>query len=128
MRDRNEISLRIDPHGPVVNTDIGVDLVVSTDAKLVCPNCGNGDELASIEQLQGTCRGAFEVVGDAIQFFGDGYTDIEWDTSTTIGWMCKNCWREGHVLTDLIPDYEWAEREEAKEKALEDADEEVGHA
>jgi hypothetical protein len=63
---------------------------------LVCPECGRGDELKSVEQVLGhlgvtlgvvaNTQGKAELVFD----FHDG-TEMFWDTSETIGLHCRNC-------------------------------------
>jgi hypothetical protein len=65
--------------------------------KLGCPECG-GQGLATLEQLEGLCLSDFTVDEvDVVHSEPHGYTEILWDTSTTIGVVCRECdWSSNH--------------------------------
>jgi hypothetical protein len=68
---------------------------------LACPRCGAGANLATVEQLLGSA-GATRVgvlPDGAVEVDWTGYTEVDWDSSTTIGAGCESCgWR--HVGRD----------------------------
>jgi len=62
---------------------------------LRCPGCGSA-EIATNELLKASCRGratlAIEPDGELRpEFHHDGWTDVNWDSSTTIGVECRSC-------------------------------------
>ena len=62
---------------------------------LCCPACGSAD-LASIEQLTASCQGhatlTIEPRGELhAEFHPCGWTDVNWDSSTTVGVECRSC-------------------------------------
>jgi hypothetical protein len=62
---------------------------------LCCPACGSAD-LASIEQLTASCQGhatlTIETGGELHpEFHPGGWTDVNWDSSTTVGVQCRSC-------------------------------------
>lgn len=61
-------------------------------ANLSCPHCGSSESLATTEQLTGYA-GCTLTVNEAgeIEPTHDGYTDIDWDSSRTTGYWCKDC-------------------------------------
>jgi hypothetical protein len=65
---------------------------------LRCPQCGGAD-LATIERLTATCQGhatlTIEADGELRpEFHPGGWTDVNWDSSTTVGLECRSCqWR-----------------------------------
>lgn len=77
-----------------------------TDTRLACPECGS-DDLATIEVVEGTCDSDFVITKDGERVdFGQGETDLDWDTSTTIGVTCNGCdWEErgAGYLDELVP-------------------------
>jgi|GEM_PF-5481108 len=55
-----------------------------------CPNCNDGEGLASVESVEGHCR---IDIDDATGEWSHGDdTTMNWQTSTTTGWYCHNCW------------------------------------
>ena len=70
-------------------------------ARLACPRCGH-TRLSSVERLTavGRCHAiTIDAHGDP-RFHWTGWTDVEWDSSTTIGVRCENCLhtvREGPI-------------------------------
>lgn len=69
--------------------------------KFGCPSCGS-TELGTIERLYG--------VADFAAINTDGYpewtgrTEVDWDSSTTVGATCGNChwWYEGDDWTHQL--------------------------
>jgi len=62
---------------------------------LRCPECGSAD-LASIEQLTASCQGhatlTIEPDGELRpEFHPGGWSDVNWDSSTTVGVECRSC-------------------------------------
>ena len=62
---------------------------------LRCPKCGSA-EVASIEQLTASCQGratlTIEPGGNLhAEFHPGGWTDVNWDSSTTVGVQCRSC-------------------------------------
>ena len=62
---------------------------------LCCPECGSAD-LASIEQLTASCQGHATLTisheGELRpEFHPRGWTDVHWDSSTTVGIECRSC-------------------------------------
>jgi hypothetical protein len=55
---------------------------------MVCPACGEGDGLATVEELVGTAHVTF--YGDDLVW--DGWTDVDWNSSTTVGLCCDCGW------------------------------------
>jgi hypothetical protein len=64
-----------------------------------CPSCGS-QHLGSMEVIGGT---AGIVVDEEGYWAHDGYTDVDWDSSTTEGWCCRACGWE-------VRDPAWIER------------------
>jgi hypothetical protein len=59
---------------------------------LACPECGQSDGLATVERLFGTCDGEFTLGKDGfVVFTGGGYTDVNWDSTESVGVICRNC-------------------------------------
>jgi rubredoxin len=63
--------------------------------RLCCPACGS-DRLETIEQLYGHARGAATLHVDPdgrlttdFEHYGD--TDVDWNSSTTVGIRCSAC-------------------------------------
>lgn len=75
---------------------------------LVCPLCGC-DELASTERLFGTCAGYFAEKDDGTRDvdFG-GYTEVDWNSSTSVAIVCGNTACEWEVEAAPTPEG-WAE-------------------
>ena len=48
-----------------------------------CPQCGEADELGTIEVLHGWCA---HIDGEP-----QGYTEVDWNSSTTVFVGCRNC-------------------------------------
>ncbi len=65
----------------------------------ICPTCFSGDSLATIERLQGLCDfNGFDA--DLTPNFG-GQTDVDWDSTESIGVQCRSCdWQ--HVSDDWL--------------------------
>lgn len=60
--------------------------------ELGCPDCGETGELATIEQLVGTARCVVSRGEDGrIELDHEGYTEVCWDSSETIGIECQDC-------------------------------------
>lgn len=62
---------------------------------LRCPECGCAD-LATTEALTASCQGHATVTVEADgtrtrEFNSGGWTDIDWDSSTTVGVACRSC-------------------------------------
>ena len=62
---------------------------------LRCPGCGSSD-LARSELLKASSRGratlTIESDGELRrEFHHDGWTDVNWDSSTTVGVECRSC-------------------------------------
>lgn len=81
------------------------------DGAMACPQCGS-TELATIEQLEGTAACTISESGD---IDWEGRTDVNWDSSTTIGVECRGCgWEDqGESLTaNLKRSYEvtWSDQ------------------
>jgi hypothetical protein len=49
----------------------------------ICPLC-HDNRIASIEVIQGRCD--HDEDGEPM-----GYTDVDWNTTQTIGWQCLGC-------------------------------------
>lgn len=58
---------------------------------LGCPECGDAESLATLETLEATaaCRISRDAGGVHIEHDAD--TDVNWDSSTTIGITCLAC-------------------------------------
>ena len=62
---------------------------------LRCPQCGSAD-LATTEHLTASCQGhatlTIEPDGSRRpEFHLGGWTDVNWDSSTTVGVECRSC-------------------------------------
>lgn len=57
--------------------------------ELACPTCGRTDALSTIETLTGLAPCTVTVVDGAVDVEYDGYTDVLWETSITLGVTCK---------------------------------------
>jgi hypothetical protein len=77
---------------------------------LVCPTCGS-DKLATIEDLAGTAR-CLVLLNPATgerMIESEGWTDVNWDVSVSLGITCLACsWRQdaaldGPALQELEP-------------------------
>jgi hypothetical protein len=57
---------------------------------LCCPNCGS-KELATVERLMGDAYG--NAIDDDMgpRFLHEGWTEIYWDSSESIGLTCRSC-------------------------------------
>jgi hypothetical protein len=68
--------------------------------RLACPKCGS-TRLSSVEQLQaaGRCRAITVDATGASRFHWTGWTDAYWDTSTTIGLSCNDCFHDDTDVT-----------------------------
>jgi hypothetical protein len=74
---------------------------------MACPQCHQTDQLFSVEQLEGLC--AMEVPSDPTEPVAhfESYTEVAWDSSTTIGFYCRGCDFSYHGAdwrTMLVPD------------------------
>ena len=63
--------------------------------RLRCPQCRAAD-LATIEQLTASCQGHATLTiepdgGLRPEFHPGGWTDVNWDSSTTAGIECRSC-------------------------------------
>lgn len=58
-------------------------------ARLKCRQCGDVDSARSIERLYGTCD--IDGVDDDGEPEFCGYTDMDWDSSTSVKFACANC-------------------------------------
>jgi hypothetical protein len=70
-------------------------------ARLACPRCGH-TRLSSVERLTavGRCHAITIDAEHRPEFHWTGFTDVEWDSSTTIGVQCEHCLhtvREGPI-------------------------------
>jgi hypothetical protein len=62
--------------------------------KLVCPECGDDGNLATIERLYG------DALVNSVYLFADGSPDVDffgetkmcWDSSITVGVRCRGCY------------------------------------
>lgn len=56
-----------------------------------CPECGDTQSLATIETLEGAA--ACQIVRDdgEVCVSHDGETDVDWDSSVTLGISCQAC-------------------------------------
>ena len=81
---------------------------------LVCPNCGSTD-LATIEDLSGSahCKAVLDPDTGARSVEYDGWTEVHWDSSTSMGIECRSCgWeqeaaQDGPALNELeVADYD----------------------
>lgn len=75
-------------------------------AALTCPACGVAN-LGTIEQVKGVAQATIDIVDGKIELDHGGHTDMDWDSSTTIGVSCRECgWdHEGPDWADqLIPE------------------------
>jgi hypothetical protein len=71
--------------------------------KLGCPECGSV-ELETRETLIGSCAGDAWLEGDGERTFeGGGYTEINWDSSTTQAIECRLCPWEGQLEELRVP-------------------------
>lgn len=61
---------------------------MSAGELLACPRCGQASGLATIEEMTGTARATF--YEDDIVW--DGWTDVDWGSSNTIGVACHCGW------------------------------------
>lgn len=59
----------------------------------VCPSCGDGDRLFTIEAITGRARGTARLETGVLHFEHEGATEIDYDSSTTIGAGCDCGWR-----------------------------------
>lgn len=58
---------------------------------LVCRGCGS-PSIYSLDQYLGTCAGeARQPDGKPAEFDPGGYTEINWDSCTQVGWGCSDC-------------------------------------
>lgn len=68
---------------------------------LLCPNCGRGTNLGTIEKITGIAllnRVERQSDGETVSEFDDE-TKMDWDSSVTVGVTCRDCWWE-HVGDD----------------------------
>lgn len=57
-----------------------------------CPGCGETDGLSTVELLRGYAGCSFFRLDDgSLQTAFGGYTDINWDTTRTVGLECARC-------------------------------------
>ncbi|MGD0452848.1 MAG: hypothetical protein ABSB69_04565 [Solirubrobacteraceae bacterium] len=100
---------------------------MSNGTPLVCPRCNLSNSLATIETLIGYAQIEDIYVGPegpVIDF--NGYTDMDWGSSETVGIRCKKCDWEGQ-LDDLQPLADEAdERDAAHTRELRRRREEIG--
>lgn len=67
---------------------------------MACPQCKEYDALQTIERIMGYA---------SAEFFSDstidweGHTEMDWDSSKTIGIYCKHCGWEGTGASLLVP-------------------------
>ena len=61
-------------------------------APLVCPKC-HSDNLGTIEDISGIATGQayVEIETGERTFEHSGWTDVCWDSSTTVGIECRDC-------------------------------------
>ena len=57
--------------------------------QLACPTCATTDDLQTIESLYGHASTTRIEADRTIDF--TGWTEIDWDSSQTVGAFCKNC-------------------------------------
>jgi len=79
-------------------------------APLVCPNC-HSDNLGTIEDISGValCSAYVDISNGDRSVEHDGWTDVCWDSSTSVGITCRDCMWESHsdnYMADLILDPE----------------------
>jgi hypothetical protein len=55
-----------------------------------CPRCRSTD-LGTLENLLGTAGCRVRRIGGELEFVHDGWTDVDWDSSTSIGITCRSC-------------------------------------
>src|SRR6516164_391838 len=82
--------------------------MAETEATLVCPLC-HSPNLATIEELEGAAEmtARVDVTTGERTIYHEGWTDVWWDSSTTVGAECRDCeWisRDDDWLEDLILD------------------------
>lgn len=75
-------------------------------APLVCPVC-QSDNLGTTEEISGVacCHAYVEVASGQRLIEHDGWTDVCWDSSTTIGMECRDCqWhsKSANWLIELV--------------------------
>jgi hypothetical protein len=60
---------------------------------LACPKCDNADSLATIEAITGTANAdrIAREQGGSVDIRWQGRTEVDWDSSTTVGVMCMGC-------------------------------------
>ena len=68
---------------------ISIELVSLPTNSLCCPKCSGTSELGSIESVKGFCHILIDADNDDWTF--GGRTDMNWDSTTSIGWMCRSC-------------------------------------
>lgn len=55
---------------------------------LACPTCGETESLATTERLYGAAL-CNEITAEGPEY--EGYTEMDWDSSTTVGVECGGC-------------------------------------
>lgn len=75
-------------------------------SKLICRFCGADDSFSSIERITGYAKiNSIESDPDPAlkpEIDYEGWTEIDWDSSTTVGWCCENCNTEKDSLSELV--------------------------
>ncbi len=89
----------------MTNPDPATTTAQRAVARLACPRCGS-TRLSSVEHLTalGRCRAITVDADGAPTFHWTGWTDVEWDSSTTVGLQCDACLhtvREGPVRASV---------------------------
>lgn len=68
----------------------------------ICPHCQSGERLATVERIIGYAGCEITVNDDgSIEPEFDGYTRMDWDSSTTIGYWCVDC-EQGLTAAELV--------------------------
>lgn len=91
-------------------------------AQYLCPNCGDGGELATIEKIYAHAH--LNKVTEEEGLDQTGETDVDWDSSETVGIYCGSCgWDrftlDGEHITAHLQLEETEEEEEEEEPAHE---------
>lgn len=74
-----------------------------SEPSVICSNCGARQNFATEERLIGSALGFVSVnADDSLSFEHTGYTEINYDSSTTTGYECRSCGLTKPTLEDLV--------------------------
>jgi hypothetical protein len=76
----------------------------AVDQTPVCKHCGC-ERIATLEQIEGLAGITFGPWREGVvepDYDHDGYTDVLWDTSQSVGFTCRGCATTTRELKDLV--------------------------